>query len=60
MACTQCGSIGVNGICSMCYGDIDHNYDGFYRKWAEEQMQREEEQKYLEDQQYQIDTITNE
>ena len=22
--------------CSMCYGDIDHGKDGYYREWAEQ------------------------
>jgi hypothetical protein len=26
----------------MCYGDIDHGRDGYYRQWAEE-MEREEQ-----------------
>lgn len=49
MACSQCGSFGVDGICSMCYGDIDHNTDGFYRaemerQWLEEDQKRQEEE----------------
>ena len=30
--------------CSMCYGDIDHGKDGYYRRWAEEQEQTQERQ----------------
>lgn len=37
MACSSCGIEGVNGICSMCYGDIDHGSDGLYREWLEEE-----------------------
>jgi hypothetical protein len=28
----------------MCYGDIDHGKDGYYRRWAEEQEQTQERQ----------------
>lgn len=38
--CTSCGSWipdGQGSSCSMCYGDIDHGSDGYYRQWAEEQ-----------------------
>lgn len=37
--CTQCGSPipDEQRTCSMCYGDIDHGRDGYYRAWAEEQ-----------------------
>jgi len=28
----------------MCYGDIEHGTDGYYREWAEEQNRQEEEQ----------------
>lgn len=50
-SCVMCGSTipddqGSN-CCSMCYGDIDHGKDGYYRDWAE----REEEA----DIQHQID-----
>jgi len=27
----------------MCYGDIDHGRDGYYRQWAEELQEREEQ-----------------
>lgn len=43
--CVMCGSpLPENQgskTCSMCYGDIDHGKDGYYREWAE----RQEEQK---------------
>ncbi len=42
--CTSCGMPipeGQGSSCSMCYGDIDHGRDGYYRDWAEQQ---EEEQ----------------
>jgi hypothetical protein len=26
----------------MCYGDIDHGKDGYYRDWAERQEQEHE------------------
>ena len=39
--CVMCGSqIPDNqgsATCSMCYGDIDHGKDLFYRDWAEKQ-----------------------
>lgn len=47
--CTMCGlSIPKNQkVCSMCYGDIDYGSDGYYREWAEKQLesdiQREQE-----------------
>jgi len=43
--CTSCGRPipdGQGKSCSMCYGDIDHGRDGYYRQWAEE-MEREEQ-----------------
>jgi len=30
-----------SNTCSMCYGDIDHGKDGYYRRWLEE-MEEEE------------------
>lgn len=43
--CVCCGSSIPDDqgsrTCSMCYGDIDHGKDGYYRDWAEQQ-QREE------------------
>ena len=42
--CTSCGSYipeGQGKSCSMCYGDIDHGRDGYYREWAEEQMRQD-------------------
>lgn len=37
--CAECGSPIPDGqrCCSMCYGDIDHGRDGYYRAWAERQ-----------------------
>lgn len=52
--CTSCGSPipeGQGKSCSMCYGDIDHGSDGYYRDWAEEELRRQEEQEQLEQQQ---------
>jgi hypothetical protein len=43
--CTSCGSRipeGQGKSCSMCYGDIDHGRDGYYREWAEKQMYEQE------------------
>ena len=42
MSCTQCWTYWVDWICSMCYWDIDHNTDWFYRQWAEEQSMMEQ------------------
>lgn len=46
-SCVMCGSPipddqGSNS-CSMCYGDIDHGKDGYYRDWMEQQEQQEQE-----------------
>lgn len=43
-SCSSCGSSipdGQGSSCSMCYGDIDHGSDGYYREWAE-QAEREQ------------------
>jgi predicted amidophosphoribosyltransferase len=52
--CSECGSWIPDGqkICSMCYGDIDYGRDGYYRQWAENEMQRQQEQEYYEIEQY--------
>ena len=46
--CVNCGSpIPDNqgsSTCSMCYGDIEHGKDGYYREWAEEQIRRQQEE----------------
>lgn len=52
--CTSCGSPipdGQGKSCSMCYGDIDHGSDGYYRQWAEEQERQAQEQREAEEQQ---------
>ena len=50
--CVCCGSPVPSGqrTCSMCYGDMDHGKDGYYRDWARdreteelEQIEREQE-----------------
>ena len=50
-ACVMCGSPLPDNqgstTCSMCYGDIDHGQDGYYRDFVEqgmEQQAREQEQ----------------
>lgn len=48
MACRSCGMEGVDGICSMCYGDPWHNTDGEYLRWIEEQARQEHEQQQQE------------
>lgn len=44
MACTQCGTYGVEGICSMCYGDPDHNTDGLLKDFMRYQDERASEE----------------
>ena len=44
--CTSCGSPipdGQGKSCSMCYGDIGHGNDGYYRDWAERQERERDE-----------------
>ena len=53
--CVMCGaSLPDNQgskTCSMCYGDIDHGRDGYYRQWLEEQeLQRQKEQEQEQEQ----------
>lgn len=51
--CTSCGSWipdSQGKSCSMCYGDIDHGSDGYYRQWAEEQEQRAQERRAEDEQ----------
>lgn len=51
MNCSSCGNSipdGQGSSCSMCYGDIDHGTDGYYREWAEQQSEqaaREEQER---------------
>lgn len=45
MSCSQCGASGVNGICSMCYGDIDYNTDNFYEEFMTKSIVQLEENK---------------
>lgn len=42
MACVCCGLEGVDGVCSMCEGDPNHNTDGEYEHWLEQQAQNEQ------------------
>jgi len=49
--CTSCGSYipeGQGKSCSMCYGDIAHGKDEYYRRWAEEQQEQEIEEQQTE------------
>ena len=47
-ACVMCDSPlpdnQGSSTCSMCYGDIDHGHDGYYRREVEEYYRRQEEQ----------------
>lgn len=49
--CVQCGSSIPKSqrTCSMCYGDIGHGTDGYYRRWAEDEMRREDEREREQD-----------
>ena len=43
--CVCCGSSipddQGSSTCSMCYGDIEHGKDGYYKDWAEQQLEEE-------------------
>lgn len=46
--CTSCGERippGQGRSCSMCYGDINHGRDGYYRDWAERQERDADERR---------------
>jgi hypothetical protein len=30
----------------MCYGDVDHGKDGYYRQWIEQQQEQEPDYDY--------------
>lgn len=50
--CSSCGlpiPDGQGSSCSMCYGDIAYGKDGYYEKWAKEQLEQEH-QHWLDDQ----------
>ncbi len=56
-SCICCGACIPKGqrTCSMCYGDIDHGNDGYYRKMMRKEAEKEvrkraEEEKILENQ----------
>ena len=42
--CSMCGISIPEGqrTCSMCYGDVDHGRDGYYRRWMERAAEQEE------------------
>ena len=47
--CSSCGSPipeGQGSSCSMCYGDIDHGTDGYYRQYVEQQQEEWERLEY--------------
>lgn len=51
--CTSCGASipeGQGKSCSMCYGDIDHGRDGYYREWMEQQWWQEQDQQREQEQ----------
>jgi hypothetical protein len=45
--CVMCGSRLPDNqgskTCSMCYGDVDHGQDGYYRQFLEEARRQEDE-----------------
>lgn len=46
--CTSCASPipdGQGKSCSMCYGDVDHGSDGYYRRWLENECRQEEDER---------------
>ncbi len=46
--CTSCGSpipSGQGKSCSMCYGDVDHGRDGYYRAWLEQDDRRDDDRR---------------
>lgn len=46
--CVMCGSFIPDNqgskTCSMCYGDIDHGRDGYYRQYMEDTMRQDEQE----------------
>lgn len=44
--CVMCGSPlpddQGSSTCSMCYGEIEHGKDGYYREWMEKQEREED------------------
>ena len=56
--CSSCGlpiPDGQGSCCSMCYGDVDHGRDGYYRQMLEEQIQQEYE-RAVEREEHWLDT----
>ena len=50
-SCTMCGVTVPDGqsCCSMCYGDVDFGSDGYYLAWLERGLQKQAEEKALEE-----------
>lgn len=46
-SCVMCGawmpSNQGSRTCSMCYGDVDHGRDGYYREYLERMAEHEQE-----------------
>lgn len=57
--CTSCGSQipeGQGSSCSMCYGDMSHGKDNYYRDWAEREERRmKDNEEYRDEQESQND-----
>ena len=43
----------------MCYGDIDHGSDGYYRQWAEQRQQDDERQQIERELEHQAEEERN-
>lgn len=60
-SCTSCGSYipdnQGSGSCSMCYGDIDHGKDGYYRAMLEREAEEQAHQRYQEQQKREGDKL---
>ncbi len=49
--CTSCGEWipdGQGSSCSMCYGDVNHGTDGYYRDMMERQEREDQERREQE------------
>lgn len=57
--CVQCSMPipGSQTVCSMCYGDIAYGSDGYYRDWAEQQLEAQEEWEVNQDEEFDEDDL---
>jgi len=52
--CTSCGSEipeGQGRSCSMCFGDVGYGRDGYYQRWVDDQIEKEQQTK-MDDENY--------